>query len=133
MANFEKDLAQYESILGTISGETLRHWMKAVPDFDEKYTRLTGDHIRYRGRYVPLGYNGKGGAASPVKAHMLAIIISLAKCKFEKRYSLGECAQLLSQVGLNVTKAGLTKVFPRYSDALGLTEHFPDENAKVVD
>ncbi|AHK11948.1 terminase large subunit [Vibrio phage CHOED] len=133
MANFEKDLAQYETILGTISGETLRHWMKIVPNFDEKYTKLTEEPIRYRGRYVPLGYTGKKGAASPVKAHILAIIIAFAKCKFEKRYSLGECAQLLSQVGLNVTKAGLSKVFPRYSEALGLTEHIPDSDAKVVE
>lgn len=132
MANFEKDLAPFESVLGTISGETLRLWMKIVPDFNERYTELVENPIRYRGRYVPLGYVGKKGSATPVKAHMLALITALAKVKFEKRYSLSEAVTLLSQVGLNVSKAGLVKVLPRYSDALGLTEHIPDQSTKVV-
>jgi hypothetical protein len=133
MADFEKDLAQYESVLGTISGPILKDWKKKVPDLDKRYTELTETPINYRGRYVPLGYNGKKGSANPVKAHMLAIIIALAKVKFERRYSLNEAAAMLTKVGLNITKAGLLKVFPRYSDALGLTEHIPNSDIKVVE
>lgn len=132
MANFEKDLAHYESVLGTISGETLRLWTKKVPDLNERYTKLVEEPIRYRGRYVPLGYSGGKGSALPVKAHMLAIIIAMAKVNFEKRYTLAESVALLSQVGLKVTKPGILKVFPRYSNALGLTEHIPDTK-KVVE
>lgn len=133
MADFEKDLAQYESVLGTISGPTLKGWKKKVPDFDQRYTELVSNPINYRGRYVPLGYTGKKGRATPVKAHMIAIIIALAKVKFEKRYSLGEATDLLRQVGLDITKAGMSKVFPRYLEALGLSEHIPDSDTKVVE
>lgn len=134
MANFEKDLALYESILGTVSGETLRLWNNKVPDLNERYTKLVEEPISYRGRYVPLGYTKSGkGAATPVKAHILALIIAMAKVKFEKRYSLSEAVTLLSQVGLKVSKPGLLKVFPRYSGALGLTEHIPDKDIKVVE
>lgn len=132
MASLEKDLAQYESVLGTISGSTLREWYKKVPDLDEKYTKLTSESISYRGRYCPLGYTGTNKCATPVKAHMLAIISAMAKRTFEGRYSLQECCDLLSSVGLVVTRMGLKKVFERYISALGLDAHLPSQNAKVV-
>lgn len=131
MANFEKDLAQYESPLGVVSGDTLRLWMNEVPEFNDLYTDFITNPIKYKGRYVPAGYVGKGGNATPVKNQIISLIVALAKNKFEHRYSLQETLDLLKLSGVQLSKAGLIKVLPRIADSINVTHLIPRKGRMV--
>lgn len=131
MANFEKDLAQYESPLGVISGETLRLWVNEIPEFNDLYTKMISEPVTYRGRFVPAGYAGKNGSAQPVKGQIISLIVALAKNKFEQRYSLQETVDLLALSGVILSKVGLGKVLTRVADRLHLTDLVPRKGRMV--
>lgn len=125
MANLEKDLAKLESPLGYVQGDVFKLWHNKVDDLDNKYTLIVEEAIRYRGPRPPAGYIGKKGHATPVKDQQLALIVALAKVKFEKRLNLQEACDALVPHGIQLTRQGLMKVFDRLAEALSVKSIIP--------
>lgn len=120
--NPEVDLIA-ENPLGVVSAEVLKLW-DTNPTFVEKYNALLTDEIPYRANQVPIGWIQKPlvkNVAVPVKVQLVALIICLSKVKFEKRWSLADAVQQLSQVGISFSRMGLSKSLKRLSERLGVS------------